>query len=91
MKRKILYIAATAAIATTAFFAGKFAATTPTETITIEKEVVPENYIDLDNVRGWEHWENAGEVGIELQTADGNFEITKSPFTADGVSVTHVE
>ena len=56
MKRKILYIAATAAIATTAFFVGKFAATTPTETITIEKEVVPENYIDLDNVRGWEHW-----------------------------------
>lgn len=91
MKRKILYIAATAAIATTAFFAGKFAATTPTETITIEKEVVPENYIDLDNVRGWEHWENAGEVGIELQTADGNFEITKAPFTADGVNVTHVE
>ena len=91
MMQRILYITATAAIATTAFFVGKFAATTPTETITIEKEVVPENYIDLDNVRGWEHWENSDEVGIELQTTAGNFEITKSPFTADGVSVTHVE
>ena len=91
MKRKILYIAATAAIATTAFFVGKFAATTPTETITIEKEVVPENYIDLDNVRGWEHWENSDEVGIELQTTVGSFEITKSPFTADGVSVEKIQ
>lgn len=84
MKRKILYIAATAVIATAAFFAGKFAATTP-------KEVVPENYIDLDNVRGWEHWENSDEVGIELQTTVGSFEITKSPFTADGVSVEKIQ
>lgn len=91
MKRKILYIAATAVIATTAFFAGKFAATTPVETITIEKEVVPENYIDLEGVRGWEHWENAGEVGIELQTADGTFTITKAPFTADGVIVEKIQ
>ena len=91
MKRKILYIAATAAIATAAFFVGKFMATTPTETITIEKEVVPENYIDLDNVRGWEHWENSDEVGIELQTTAGNFEITKAPFTADGVSVEKIQ
>lgn len=91
MKRKILYIATTAAIATAAFFVGKFMAPTPAETITIKKEVVPENYIDLESIRGWEHWENAGEVGIELQTADGTFTITKAPFTADGVIVEKIQ
>ena len=38
MKRKILYIAATAAIATTAFFVGKF--TTPTQPETVQPETI---------------------------------------------------
>ena len=68
MKKKIAYAAITAAIAITAFCGGR---------ITRPGAIIPED------IKGWEYWESPEEVGIELQTVNGDYIITKKPFTLD--------
>lgn len=46
--------------------------------------------LDINQVKGWEHWENGSEVGIELQTSDGTWVLTKEPYTTE-VTVTYEE
>lgn len=46
----------------------------------IPEETLEENgLINVYAVKGWEHWENAEEVGLEI----GGYEITKKPYTVE--------
>ena len=75
MKKKIVYIILTAAIAATAFTAGK--ASDPADS----------TMINLEDVKGWETWETSEEVGIEIQTNNGDYTITKEPYTVGNVTI----
>ena len=46
--------------------------------------------LDINQVKGWEHWENGSEVGIELQTSEGAYVLIKEPYTTE-VTVTYEE
>lgn len=76
MKRKIVYGAVMTAAVLAAFFVGKCSSS---------------DRIPLESIGGWETWETPEEVGIELQTDFGTWEITKIPYTAHSVTVTRTE
>ena len=48
----------------------------------------PQHTFDINEVKGWELWENDSEVGIELQTSEGTWVLTKEPYTTE-VTVTY--
>lgn len=75
MKKKVVYIILTAAIAAAAFTAGKVSTS------------VDGPVINLEDVRGWESWETTEEVGIEIQTETGDYTITKEPYTVGNVTI----
>ena len=83
MKRKILYTFTTAIIGVTAFFVGKNLTEQPMQP---EPETIQPNQI-----KGWETWGTAEEVGLEIQTEAGTWEITKTPYTAHGVEIEWAE
>lgn len=114
MKRKILYIALTIAVSTTAFFIGKNvdpqSAATPEKLELIEltgttsgvyldytdeteetfysfiitaEELEKQGYINVSNIKGWEHWEEPEEIGIEIQGENWIYIIEKLPYTTD--------
>lgn len=83
MKKKIAYATITAAIAVTAFFVGKNFAEQP-------MQPEPET-IQLNQIKGWETWGATEEVGLEIQTEAGIWEITKTPYTAHGVEIERTE
>lgn len=112
MKRKILYIALTIAVSTTAFFVGKNIDphTTPEKLELIEltgtasgiyldytdemeetfysfaitaEELEKQGYINVPNIKGWEHWEEPEKVGIEIQGENWTYIIEKEPYTTD--------
>lgn len=68
MKKKIIYILLTAAIAATTFGAGRISKPEP-------------QAINPADVRGWETWESPEEVGLEIQTENGDFVFAKEPYT----------
>lgn len=76
MKRKIVYGAVMTAAVLAAFFVGKCSSS---------------DRIPLESIGGWETWETPEEVGIELQTDFGTWEITKPPYTVQGTEVIKVE
>lgn len=78
MKKKIIYILMSTVIGAITFLI----LLSVTETATTKKFA-----IHPDEVRGWECWENQDEVGIEIQTENGNFVFTKKPFTSGNVTI----
>ena len=83
MKKKIVYSVLLAVIAVTAFFVGKNFTEQPVQP-------KPET-IQLNQIKGWETWGTAEEVGLEIQTEAGIWEITKTPYTAHGVEIERTE
>ena len=75
MKKKVVYIILTAAIAAAAFTAGKIS------------EPADSPVIKLEDVKGWETWETSEEVGIEIQTNNGDYTLTKEPYTVGNVTI----
>lgn len=74
MKWKITYIILTVALTIAAFFVGNISA--------LETKNYSENYINVNDIIGWEHWEDKNEAGIEIGLRDGKaYTITKVPFT----------
>lgn len=83
MKKKIAYATLTAVIGMTAFFVGKNFT---------EQPMQPKlETIQLNQIKGWETWGTAEEVGLEIQTEAGTWEITKTPYTAHGVEIEWTE
>ena len=79
MKKKIVYSVLLAVIAVTAFFVGKNFTEQPTQ---LEPET-----IRLNEIKGWETWENTEEVGLEIQGDQWIYTIEKDPYTADKVEI----
>ena len=50
----------------------------------------PQHTFNINEIKGWEHWENWSEVGIELQTSEGTYILIKEPYTTE-VTVTYEE
>ena len=46
--------------------------------------------ININEIKGWEHWDDGKIAGIELQADDWIYEITKVPYTVD-TTVTKTE
>lgn len=46
--------------------------------------------ININEIKGWEHWDDGKIAGIELQANDWIYEITKVPYTVD-TTVTKTE
>ena len=46
--------------------------------------------ININEIKGWEHWDDGKIAGIELQADDWTYEITKVPYTVD-TTVTKTE
>ena len=46
--------------------------------------------ININKIKGWEHWDDGKIAGIELQADDWIYEITKVPYTVD-TTVTKTE
>lgn len=79
MKKKLVYAVITVAVAVCAFVGGNTTAKMETESKT---------EISIESIKGWEHWETENEVGIELQTENGTYTITKKPYTPGPCNVT---
>lgn len=126
MKRKILYIFATAAFSLATFCIGKYTtetdmsepeiitAETSTETAQEIKSIEATEYgmlitfgddtgvfvdteslekaglINVNDIKGWEHWDDGKIAGIELQSDNWIYEITKVPYTVN-TTVTKTE
>lgn len=69
MEKRIVLVMAAVLIAAGSFMIGR-ASESPNN-----KEII------LEDIRGWESWESSSEVGIELQTSQGDYVITKKPYT----------
>lgn len=39
--------------------------------------------ININEIKGWEHWDDGKIAGIELQSDDWIYEITKVPYTVE--------
>ena len=48
----------------------------------------PQHTFNINEIKGWEHWENDSEVGIELQTSEGTYILIKEPYTTE-VTITY--
>ena len=46
--------------------------------------------ININEIKGWEHWDDGKIAGIELQADNWTYEITKVPYTVD-TTVTKTE
>ena len=46
--------------------------------------------VNINEIKGWEHWDDGKIAGIELQADDWIYEITKVPYTVD-TTVTKTE
>lgn len=46
--------------------------------------------ININEIKGWEHWDDGKIAGIELQSDDWIYEITKVPYTVE-TTVTKTE
>ena len=46
--------------------------------------------VNINEIKGWEHWDDEKIAGIELQADDWIYEITKVPYTVD-TTVTKTE
>lgn len=75
MKKRIVLVIAAVLIAAGSFMIGR-ASESPNK-----KE------ISLEDIKGWESWETESEVGIELQTKDASWIITKAPYTPIGIEI----
>lgn len=51
-------------------------------TITAE-ELEKHGYINVSNIKGWEHWEEPENVGIEIQGENWTYIVEKQPYTTD--------
>ena len=51
-------------------------------TITAE-ELEKQGYINVSNIKGWEHWEEPENVGIEIQGENWTYILEKQPYTTD--------
>ena len=51
-------------------------------TITAE-ELEKQGYINVSNIKGWEHWEEPENVGIEIQGENWTYIVEKQPYTMD--------
>ena len=47
------------------------------------EELEKQGYINVSNIKGWEHWEEPKEVGIEIQGENWTYIIEKQPYTTD--------
>ena len=47
------------------------------------EELEKQGFINVSNIKGWEHWEEPEEVGIELQGKNWIYIIEKEPYTTD--------
>ena len=43
--------------------------------------------INLENIEGWETWENSEKVGLEIQGSKWRYTIEKEPYTANGTEI----
>lgn len=77
MKKRIAYILTTAALTCAAFIVGIYQN---------KPSVIPDGYINVYDIKGWEAWENGDEVGLEIE----GYEIAKPPYTLD-TTVKYVE
>lgn len=51
-------------------------------TITAE-ELEKQGFINVSNIKGWEHWEEPENVGIEIQGENWTYIVEKQPYTTD--------
>lgn len=77
MKKRITYILTTAVLAGTAFLIGRNGAEIPATEAQVAE--IPAGYINIYDIKGWETWESADEVGLEIS----GYEITKEPYTVN--------
>ena len=47
------------------------------------EELEKQGFINVSNIKGWEHWEEPENVGIEIQGENWTYIVEKQPYTTD--------
>lgn len=87
-KKEILYVFVLIVLVIGSFTVGKYS-----EKQRIANETKSQDIIDLNDIQGWDTYENDEEVGLALYIGDDTYELTKEPFSIpkDGCNVNKTE